>query len=109
MIKRQGFQLSLCALLALTAAVPVSAQDAAATIAKAQQTLADIERLLDGIQARAAIAAATPGSAISDTSEALFAGKSLGGGRRTGGGHMGGGTSSRWSSRARSGRAGTYR
>ncbi len=66
-----------CALFALAAATSAHAQDASASIARAQQTMAEIERLVDRIEARAAKAPVETGW------ESLFDGKSLDGWQRT--------------------------
>src|SRR5438477_4336848 len=65
----------------MSAISPARAQDVQGDIARAQRTLQDIERLIDGIQSRA-------GSPDEKTAEAgawksLFDGKSLGGWERT--------------------------
>ena len=74
--------ISLCALLAVVIEAPASAQDAASNIARAQQTLDAIARLIDGIHARNAIATGPATGATMDQ-DSLFDGKSLVGWKRT--------------------------
>lgn len=72
-----------CALLGLACANPVGAQTADANIDRAQQTVADIERLLDSIQDRRSNVPVAPGPAVRIDSDSLFDGRSLGGWKRT--------------------------
>jgi hypothetical protein len=94
--------LPLCILLGFWTAAPASAQDAAATIAKAQQTLTEILRLLDALQARQAIRGAAPNARAGNATarpappedngwKSLFDGQSLASWKRTdfsGGGNI---------------------
>ena len=77
-----------CGLFAAACASPACAQNAAADIAKAQQTVTEIARLLDGIAARNAGVARNivggSGSVMAPSdAESLFDGVSLGGWKKT--------------------------
>jgi hypothetical protein len=82
MIVSLGLRLSLVGLLGFAAVVPACGQDAAGDAAKAQQTVAEIARLIDEIHARAATPAAAASTAAAPET-ALFDGKSLAGWKRT--------------------------
>lgn len=76
-----------CGLFAAACASPACAQNAGVDIAKAQQTVTEIARLLDGIAARNAsgtrnVAGTVAAMAASDA-ESLFDGVSLGGWKKT--------------------------
>ena len=73
--------LAICGALAAAAPIPARAQDAGANIERAQQTLSDLQRLLEGIAARQA----RPGvsAAAAADPDNLFNGQSLGGWRQT--------------------------
>jgi hypothetical protein len=84
MIRTLRSAVSICALL-LAIAAPVCAQTAAENIAKAQQTAAEIERLLDRIQSRhsSGETGAPTAAVAADGWESLFDGKTLNGWKRT--------------------------
>ncbi|HLK60029.1 MAG TPA: DUF1080 domain-containing protein [Chthonomonadaceae bacterium] len=87
MVRMFVYGLVLSGLLCLMTALPARAQDAAANVARAQQTLTEITKLLDAIQARQAALAQgrATGGATAETGnwKPLFDGKSLAGWKRT--------------------------
>ena len=74
--------IGLCALFATLPGV-ARPQDATATIARAQQTLTEIDRLLDGIQARNGAGGAREARTAAGAWKTLFDGRSLAGWKRT--------------------------